>query len=252
MLAVGMAVEAFWKNASTLYYTFELTPNQILRRAVTGIFQRGVRSLKWGRNEPLDPTLWQTELLRAAKSRHMPVPPTADIDVRAGLMTIRDLIHDIDQYIVETGQPPGLVVLDSADELVPERQKRQGWEELKDIFTTLRGELAQGREVAVWTTGQATREAVDKAHISLRHVGASFAKAQKAHLVLGLAQTDQERDDAAGPWMNVSVLKDSMHGSAGGRLRCLTYFGRGDDGFPGMEVVETYGLPVVIRQDDPR
>jgi len=252
MLAVNMAVEAFWKKRSTLYYTFELTPTQILRRAVTGILQKGARSLKWGRDEALNATLWQTELLRAAKGRHMADPPAADIDVRTGLMTIRDLIHDIDQYIAETGQPPGLIVLDSADELVPERQKRQGWEELKDIFTTLRGEVAQGREVPIWTTGQATREAVDKARISLKHVGASFAKAQKAHFVLGLAQTDQERDDVEGPWMNVSVLKDTHHGTTGGWLRCTATFGRGDNGFPGLEVVETRNLTGVLsgERDD--
>jgi len=249
MLAVNMAVEAFWKKRNTLYYTFELTPTQILRRAVTGILQKGARSLKWGRDEPLNTTLWQTELARAAKGRHMKEPPTADIDVRTGLMTIRDLIHDIDEYIVETGQPPGLIVLDSADELVPERQKRQGWEELKDIFTTLRGEVAQGREVPIWTTGQATKEAVDKARISLKHVGASFAKAQKAHFVLGLAQTDQERDDVEGPWMNVSVLKDTHHGTTGGWLRCTATFGRGDNGFPGLEVHTTKGLPVVLGEE---
>jgi len=249
MMAVALAVEAYWKNRNVLYYTFELTPNQILRRAVTGILQKGARSLKWGRNEALNTTLWQAELLRASKGRHMKEPPTADIDVRTGLMTIRDLIHDIDQYIAETGQPPGLVVLDSADELVPERQKRQGWEELKEIFTTLRGEVAQGREVPIWTTGQATREAVDKARISLKHVGASFAKAQKAHFVLGLAQTDQERDDVEGPWMNVFVLKDTHHGTTGGWLRCTATFGRGDNGFPGLEVHSTKGLPVLVGEE---
>jgi len=251
MMAVALAVEAFWKSRSCLYYTFELTPNQILRRAVTGILQKGARSLKWGRNEPLNATLWQTELLRASKGRHMNAPPTADIDVRTGLMTIRDLIHDIDQYIAETGGPPGLVVLDSADELVPERQRKAGWEELREIFSTLRGEVAQGREVPIWTTGQATREAVDKARISLKHVGASFAKAQKAHFVLGLAQTDQERDDVEGPWMNVFVLKDTHHGCTGGWLRCVASFGRGDNGFPALEVQTTHGLPVLVGGEEP-
>lgn len=249
MIAVNMAVEAFWKRQSVIYYTFELTPNQILRRAVTGILQKGARSLKWGRDEPLNATLWQTELLRATSIRYMKEPPTADIDVRTGLMTIRDLIHDIDEYIVETGQPPGLIVLDSADELVPERQRKQGWEELKETFSTLRGEVAQGREVPVWTTGQATREAVDKARISLKHVGASFAKAQKAHFVLGLAQTDQERGDVEGPWMNVFVLKDTHHGTTGGWLHCTATFGRGDNGFPGLEVHDTTGLPVSVGEE---
>ena len=131
-------------------------------------------------------------------------------------------------------------------------QKRARWEELRDIFTTLRSEVAQRRRIPVWTTGQTTREAVDKAKVSLRHVGDAFAKAQRAHYVLGLAQGEKERDAEDGPHMNVYVLKDTLHGTRGGWLRCFTTFGRGGDGFAGLETLATYSLPVTVgRESDP-
>lgn len=254
MVAVHLAVQAYWKNRSTLYYTFELTPEQILQRAITGIVESGPTSLGRASKDTSSPELWAKELTRAARERHLSEAPTCDIDVRTGLVSIRGLIHDIDQYIAEHGQPPGLLILDSADELAPERKQQATWEELRDIFTTLRGEVAQGRNLPVWTTGQATREAVDKARISLKHVGGAFAKAQRAHYVLGLAQTDQELQHEDGPYVNVYVLKDTLHGTKGAWLRCRSTFGRGGDGWPGLETMESYGLPVSVgrEEEDPR
>jgi hypothetical protein len=250
MVAVSFAVQAFWKNHSTLYYTFELTPDQILRRAVTGILERGQKTLRWPSDGPLPRATWDKELARATAVRKRSKLPTADIDVRTGLMSIQGLIHDVDEYILEYGQPPGLIILDSADELAPARRQQATWEELRDIFTALRGELAQGRQVPVWSTGQAKQEAVDRARISLRHVAGAFAKAQKAHFVLGLAQTGPELEDLEGPFVNIFVLKDTLHGTRGGFLRCQSTFGRGGDGYPGLEVRETHGLPVAM-EDDP-
>jgi len=124
MFVISFAVQAFWKNQNVLYYTFELTPDQILRRAVTGILERGPKTLGWPSDGPLPRATWDRELARAATARKKSKLPTADIDVRTGLMSIQGLIHDVDEYILEHGQPPGLIILDSADELAPARKQQ--------------------------------------------------------------------------------------------------------------------------------
>ena len=254
MVAVSFAARAFWKGRSVLYYTFELTPDQIMERTICAILEVGPKTLKKRIGDASPEDVWRESLDRMARQRGFAAAPTVDIDVRTGLMTVRDLIHELDEYERENGQMPGLLLLDSADELASGHKKQATWEEIRDIFTTLRGEIAHKRRLAVWTTGQATREAVDKAVISLKHVGASFAKAQRAHYVLGLAQSGKEAEsDALGdPQINVYVLKDTLHGTRGGWLRCTARFGRGGDGYAGLETNEVYKLPVLMgREEDP-
>ena len=254
MVAVSFAARAFWKGQDVLYYTFELTPEQIMERMICAILEVGPKSLKKRIGDDSPEAVWRQALDRIARQRRRAAPPTSDIDVRTGMMTIRDLIHELDEYSRENGKMPGLLLLDSADELATGHKKQATWEELRDIFTALRSEVAHERRLPVWTTGQATKEAVDKATISLKHVGASFAKAQKSHYVLGLSQSGKEAEqDALGdPMVNVYVLKDTLHGTRGGWLRCTAKFGRGGDGYAGLETNEVYKLPVLMGgEEDP-
>lgn len=230
----AIAAQAVWAGWDVLYYTFELTPPQILERIILAVLEKGRHDIK---------SSYADELNIAARRRHQAVP-SADIDVRGETMTWPDLMSDLEDYKDQHGKYPDVLLLDSADDIAPLQKRAAGWEQLREAFTFLRMEIAIAKDICVWTSGQLTRDAVEKARVSLRNIGDAFAKAQKSHYVLGLSQTQQDREDIDGPMMNLYVLKDSLHGTAGGWLKCAVMFGHGDNGYPGFEVRQTYGLKV--------
>ena len=207
MLLCFLAAEAYWANASVLYYTYELTREQIRDRIALGIIQKGKLDTKG---------TWEAELRARAKRRGLNDPPVAEISVRdsESASTWPELVADIERYKDANGKYPDLLILDSADDIAPLNKRAAGHEDLKDAFVFLRN-LAQEKKIRVWTSGQLTRDAVEKARISLRNIGGAYAKAQKSHYVLGFSQTEDDRIHEDGPKLWMYVLKDSLHGTAG-------------------------------------
>jgi hypothetical protein len=151
-------------------------------------------------------------------------------------LTWPDLTADLSAYKDEHGKYPDVLILDSADDIAPLKNRQAGHEDLKDAYIYLRN-LAQEKKLRVWTSGQLTRDAVAKARVSLRQVGGAYAKAQKVHYVIAFLIT-------------IDVLKDSLHGTTGALLEARTEFGRGINGFPGIEVTQSHNLPIVMREED--
>jgi replicative DNA helicase len=242
MLLCFLAAEAYWAGASVLYYTYELTREQIRDRIALGILQKGKLDLKG---------TWDAELTKAAKRRKLTDPPVAEIDIRDGesALTWPELSADLEAYKDEHGKYPDVLILDSADDIAPINKRAAGHEDLKDAYIYLRN-LAQEKKLRVWTSGQLTRDAVAKARVSLRQVGGAYAKAQKVHYVIAFSQTEDEKTHPDGPFITIDVLKDSLHGTTGALLEARTEFGRGINGFPGIEVTQSHNLPIVMREED--
>ena len=228
MVLCQLAVEAFWKNKHVLYYSFELTEDQILERIICGILGCGREDIP--KNIDL-----ATQIAQRAKAEHRKLPTRAEIEVRSGDTTLEGLKHDLEAFKGEHGRYPGILLLDSADDVVPPGKFEKTYEGLRSLYTALRLQFAQEMNIPLWTTSQTNREAVEKSRVSLRHIGDAFAKAQKAHYVLGLAQGEAEREDMDGPLMNVYVLKDSLHGSRGAWMQCRAQFGLGENGYPRLD-----------------
>lgn len=230
-----LAAQAYWANASVLYYTFELTPRQIRDRITLGILQKGA----------VDVTRkWADELLDAAKYRGYQTPPASDIDIRGGGLTWPELDADLEDYKRQHGKYPDVLILDSADDIQPEDAKRPIHEQLKQAFTRLR-RMAQQKRIRVWTSGQLNRESVERAKVNLRQIGDAFAKAQRSHYVLAFAQTQQQRTHVDGAKMEMFVLKDSLYGTTGATLELAPEFGPGhpkETGYPGFLVEKAYGV----------
>lgn len=229
-----MAAVAAWAGASVLYYTFELTPTEIRDRIALAIIERGKRSTR---------KTWAEELAEAAARNKMATVPQFSIDVRGDSITWPDLTSDLEAYKQATGHYPDVLLLDSADDVAPFGNYKTTWESLKAAFTFMRLNIAKDKGIRVWTSGQLTRESVDKARTSLKNIGDAFAKAQKSHYVLGFAQTQTQRVEEPHPLVNLYVLKDSLHGTVGGTLELSVDFGRGDNGFPGFTEERTFDLP---------
>ena len=234
MFLCHLAAQAFWLGAYVLYYTFELTPVQIRDRIALAILERGKSQIKGD---------WGTEVLRAAQTYGLPAAPPTQIDIRGDMITWPGLIADLEECKATNGKYPDLLLLDSADDIVPLHQRDRTHEQLKDAFVFMRTEIAQRRRIRTWTSGQLNREAVEKARVNLKNIGDAFAKAQKSHYVLGMSQTQQDREHIDGPKLSIYVLKDSNHGTAGASLECAAMFGHGNDGYPGFEVERTHHLP---------
>lgn len=219
------ALQAYLSGRSALYYTSELTPKQILSRIVSGILERSFDQIS------------ETEAVRMIPyiQQQRQLPGWIQIKgVREG-MTVEDLRLDLEE-LGRDGKKPDVVLLDSADDLTPSHRGREDWLNQADIYSSLR-RLCVQHGYAIWTTTQANRDAVERARISLKHMGRSFTKAQRAHFVLGLAQTDEQRKDPLGPLLSVFVLKDSEWGSPGLWKEMHVTFGQGA-GYPGFTTID--------------
>jgi hypothetical protein len=216
---------AYKTNHRVLLYTFEVNPKQVLRRIVSAVLRRPAGNV---------PVEEGPELLEQIKRNRQ--LNGADIEIRGGTKSVGDLLLDLEELDQE-GRKPHVILLDSADDLIPRQTYQTLYMTQGELYADLR-RLALDADIAIWSTTQATREAIEQARISLKHMGDSFWKARRAHYVLGFSQTEQQRDEPFGPYMDLHILKDSEHGTAGRRFQLRPQFGRGGEGWPGFEEVE--------------
>jgi replicative DNA helicase len=105
-------------------------------------------------------------------------------------LTPSDIDRDIDNYR-KHGVNPGLVVVDYADIMAPDRGRQERRHEFTDIYVGLRG-VAKKQEVAIWSASQSNRASFKKAIIRLDDVAEDWGKAMTADYVFGLCQTEDE------------------------------------------------------------
>lgn len=223
-----MAASAFKANVPCVYYTFELSQNQVLRRIAAAVLKRPASQI---------PVHDARDMLKTIRLNR-------DIDhgyieIRSGERYVTDLLMDLDELKAQN-EMPGVVFLDSADDLMAVGRHNTEYTRAGEIYRDLRG-LALASKTVIWTSTQATREAIDKAHISLKHMGDSFWKARRAHYVIGMSQTKAQQEyDPMGGGMTVYILKDSQHGTPGRMFEVRPHFGpsHDGDGYPGFTDVE--------------
>ena len=95
------------------------------------------------------------------------------------------------------------IAVDYGDLLVGEGKYRDEHQEQGQVFEDLM-RLAEKEDKIVITGAQANRDALAKRIITLKHMGRSFRKAQVAHYVLALSQTEEEETQSL---MRFIVLK---------------------------------------------
>jgi replicative DNA helicase len=105
-------------------------------------------------------------------------------------LTPSDIDRDIDNYRKQ-GINPGLVVVDYADIMTPEKSNRERRHDFTDIYVGLRG-VAKKQNVGVWSASQSNRSSYKKRTIRLDDVAEDWGKAMNADYVIGLCQTDEE------------------------------------------------------------
>ena len=213
-----LAASAYRKNKRVLYFTYELTTGQVVERILTSLFECSKDALP----QDIDyQFMLQREELGLTR---------ASLVVDEGIETVADLRNRIEESDVD------LVLLDSADDMVPRGKHDNSYGTQGEIYSDILLTICQKMKLPVWTSTQATRDAVEKSRLSLKHMGDSFIKARRAHIILGMSQSQGQLEDPQGPLVNMYVLKDTLHGTRGKWGEYVTKFGRGKDGWPGLRL----------------
>ena len=211
-----LASEAYKRNHRVLYVTLELSRMMIGERILTALLEKP--------KQDLDPETITDELMTMREREG--VTDRGSVLIEDGVKTVADLRHRLDEV------RPDLVLLDSADDLKPKGKYNSLYESQGEVYSEMLLTICHDRNLPVWSTVQLNRESVEKGRVSLRHIGDSFRKAQRATLVIGLSQTLDEADYFMGNMMKFLCLKDTEHGAQGKWWRFLTKFGRGPRGWP--------------------
>ena len=130
--------------------------------------------------------------LKRAESPHTRPLPIRIVDAPAGL-TVQGLKRQIRRMERKLDWKPDMVVVDYLDLFRPEQDYGEHRLNIGQIGVQLR-QLASELDVAVCTATQANREGMKSRKIQVEHVAEDISKVQTADLVIGMSQSETERD----------------------------------------------------------
>jgi len=214
-----LAVSAYKANKRVLYLTYELGREIIGERILTGLLEIP--------KQDLDPDTVVGDLMK--KRKQWGVTDKGSIIIEDGQPTVVAL-----QRRMEEGDFD-LLLLDSADDITPRQSYPSLYLSQAEVYTDIMRDICHAMRIPTWSTAQLNREGVERARVSLKHIGDSFKKAQRAVLVVAMSQTVEEKDFYLGPLMKLHAIKETKHGAQGVWWRYLTKFGRGPRGWPGYD-----------------
>lgn len=216
MFLCYLAAEAYKRNQSVLYMTHELSRLKIGERILQALLKKP--------RQDLHPETISKELLDMREREG--VTDRGSVLIEDGVETVADLRQRLEKV------QPDIVLLDSADDLKAVGRYNSLYESQGEIYSDILLTICHNMNLPLWTSVQLNRESVEKARVSIKHIGDSFKKGQRATLVIGLSQTIDEADHHMGNMMKFLCLKDTEHGAQGQWWRFLTKFGRGPRGWP--------------------
>lgn len=109
-----------------------------------------------------------------------------------GEMSLQE-IHDILKMSSDDGVHPGLVIIDAMDDLAKKDASNlygEGGQAMREMIA-----LGDDFTVPIWASTQPVRGSMSEKTIDMHHLGESWQKAQKAHLVFTLNQTQEEAEE---------------------------------------------------------
>lgn len=216
MFLCYLASEAYKRNQRVLYLTLELSRLMIGERILTALFQKP--------RQELDPDTITDELMFLREKEG--VTDRGSVLIEDGVETVVDLIDRLEKVA------PDIVLIDSADDLKPKEKYKSLYESQGEVYSHILLSICHEMNMPVWTSVQLNRDSIEKGRVSLRHIGDSFKKVQRATLVIGLSQTLEEAEHHLGNMMKLLCLKDTQHGAQGKWWRYLVKFGNGPRGWP--------------------
>lgn len=112
-----------------------------------------------------------------------------------GEVSASDIKYMIQQYISK-GFIPDMVIIDYFECLKPERGNDSNSSEWSQEGITMRKleSIANEFNVAMWVPIQSTKGAIGQEYVGMMHGGGSVKKTQIGHVVITLAQTDEQKE----------------------------------------------------------
>jgi len=108
-----------------------------------------------------------------------------------GALTPLRIRHWLNQLIAD-GNRPDVLIVDSADDMIPNSGNTdRPYADMDQVYLGLI-QIAEEYNVVLWTSSQANRDAMEAETVTLRMVGDSLKKVQRASFVVALCQSFQE------------------------------------------------------------
>lgn len=134
--------------------------------------------------------------------------------LQSGEFTASDLKYLVKQYI-SRGFIPDMIILDYFECLKSEKTMDSGENEWSKEGVTMRKleSIANEFNVALWCPVQSTKDAINQEYVGLKNAGGSVKKTQIGHVIIQLAQTDEQKERGK---LNIFIGK--MRGGRMGRM----------------------------------
>jgi replicative DNA helicase len=177
-------------GVNVVHYTLELSARSILK-----MYDKRIVGRKRARLVDEDPRAF----IKSVKRSHSVIVPHSDILVK-GFSTrsaTPTMLRAHLSMLIANGFIPGLVIVDYADIMKPERRLGEYRHEQASIYEDLRA-TAQEFGVALWTGCQANRGSVDKDIVTIADIAEAFEKAAIADALIAICRTPKEKASGEG------------------------------------------------------
>lgn len=184
MALVRFAVEAIKSGKKVVYYTLELSENNVGQRFDACLCDKPLRQIfEWG--DKIKEIL--TEIGSRGGELYIKEYPTgyATINtIKAHLTSLRRVNNFV----------PDVILIDYADIMRPLVHYGEKRHTLTALYESIRG-LAVEMNVPIWTATQTNRMAIDKEDMDLSHIGEALGKAATADVIIGVTRTKGNKEE---------------------------------------------------------
>ncbi|HNQ19708.1 MAG TPA: DnaB-like helicase C-terminal domain-containing protein [Bacteroidales bacterium] len=183
MFLIQAAQNALYYRKNVIYYTFELSEEDVCRRfdsCISGIPMDNLDTAEEALRKRLDfiKNTFKTNLV-------VKFFPTR----KATVNTLHSHIRQVESV---NGFKPDLIIVDYATRMKPCIDRKDKRLEVDDIFQDLIG-LAGELNVRIWTAHQSSREGINNEDLDMTHTSESLEPARGCDIILGMGSTQQQR-----------------------------------------------------------
>jgi replicative DNA helicase len=207
----SLAVNSILNNKNVLYVTFELSEKVISKRIISNLMDININELKFLNKETFHK---HYEMIRKQVSKKLIIRefPTSSSTANHIRSLLKELKNKMDFV-------PDIVFLDYMGIMVPNRYNKteNSNTSLKRVCEEIRGLSMEYEGMPIISAHQVNREGFGSAKLSLTDIAESIGIVMTADLIIGITQTEEQRDLGGKSVYSWEVLANRF-GIAG--LRC--------------------------------
>jgi len=211
---------AFYDKLNVLYIAAELTEDTVKKRFDSCITKIPINFIRKEAEKVKQLYLQSPTFQSIAKRIRV-------VEVPIGNTSVADIDNMITRLEKKEEIKFGVIVVDYADNLKATKKTDAYRHEVASVYKDL-VELARSRKVVVWTASQMNDQGTIEAEkengaLSIRHTNESRQKIHLAHLVIGIARTQKEKDTGIA---RLVLVKNRLGSGDGHTIRVFPDFAR--------------------------